>query len=115
MLRMRSSAEWMRLCAARGIAAAEVVGIDEIVSDPALHRGMLIDDDHPVAGPYRRIDSPFRFDGAASAIRSQAPVVGEHTIEILHELDYSEAEVEALIRHGTAGREAVAQLAPENR
>ena len=115
VLRMRGSAEWMRLCAARGIAAAEVVGIDEIVSDPALHRGMLIDDDHPVAGPYRRIDSPFRFDGAASAIRSQAPVVGEHTVEILYELDYSEAEVEALIRHGTASREAVAQLAPENR
>lgn len=115
VLGMRTTQEWMSFCASRGIPASRVVGIDEIVSDPALHRGMLIDDDHPIVGPYRRIASPFRFDGAAPALRGQAPVVGEHTTEVLDELGYSELQIEALVRRGTERREAAARLASEDR
>jgi crotonobetainyl-CoA:carnitine CoA-transferase CaiB-like acyl-CoA transferase len=112
---MRTTREWMSFCASRGIPAGQVVGIDEIVSDPALHRGVLIDDDHPVVGPYRRIASPLRFDGAAPAIRGHAPVVGEHTTEVLHELGYSELQIEALVRRGTERRAAAARLASGGR
>jgi crotonobetainyl-CoA:carnitine CoA-transferase CaiB-like acyl-CoA transferase len=115
VLEMRTTREWMSFCASRGIPAGQVVGIDEIVSDPALHRGVLIDDDHPVVGPYRRIASPLRFDGAAPAIRGHAPVVGEHTTEVLHELGYSELQIEALVRRGTERRAAAARLASGGR
>ncbi len=93
----RTTAEWLELCAQLGIPAAPVPTIDEIVEDPALHRGVLHEETHPIVGPYRHIESPMKFSSTPTSFRRPAPLVGQQTMEILAELGFSEAEIDALL------------------
>jgi crotonobetainyl-CoA:carnitine CoA-transferase CaiB-like acyl-CoA transferase len=92
----RTTAEWLELCARLGIPAAPVPTIDEIVGDPALHRGVLREESHPLVGAYRHIESPMKFSSTPTSLRRPAPLVGEQTDEILDELGFSEADLDAL-------------------
>ncbi len=57
--------------------------------------------DHPVAGRIRQPRPAARFSGTPAMIRRPAPVLGEHSREILLEAGFTSAEIDA--------------LAPENR
>ncbi len=97
LLAAKTTAAWVALCEARGIPFAEVHDLDTIVTNPTLHRGVLVDDHHPVAGPYRRIASPVRFSSTpADATVRPAPLAGEHTDEILRSLGHSNDSIAAL-------------------
>jgi len=69
---------------------------ENILKDPQLlANGTIITDTHPVVGlmrfpkPAARFDVPFR-------IRHHAPMIGEHTAEILFEIGYGENEITRL-------------------
>jgi len=98
----RTTAEWLELCAAEGIPANPVPNLDEILDDPALHRGMISIGQHPVIGEYRVIGPPMILDDAPLSVRRPAPLRAEHTAEVLAEIGYSDAEIEALVASGAA-------------
>jgi crotonobetainyl-CoA:carnitine CoA-transferase CaiB-like acyl-CoA transferase len=68
----------------------------------ALHRGVLEDATHPVVGAYRQIAPAVTMSATPGSIRRHAPLVGEHTMEILTELGYSDDEIASLIASRTA-------------
>ena len=100
----RTTEQWLELARRLGIPAAEVSTMDEIVNDPARHRGVLREETHPLAGTYRHIESPFRLSATPTSLRHPAPLVGEQTDEILGELGYSSAEMDQMIERGDARR-----------
>jgi hypothetical protein len=54
--------------------------------------------DHPVAGRYRLIPPPVRFDsGGDNASPAPAPLIGQHTVEVLEEVGLSTNEIAELI------------------
>ncbi|MEX1256380.1 MAG: CoA transferase [Gemmatimonadota bacterium] len=57
---------------------------------------------HPEAGNYQDISIPLRIDGARPRGSSGPPLAGEHTVAILSELGYSEAERRHLLDEGIA-------------
>jgi crotonobetainyl-CoA:carnitine CoA-transferase CaiB-like acyl-CoA transferase len=60
---------------------------------------------HPVMGPARYSTLPMRFSQGPSAVhRSSAPLLGEHTVEILKAIGVSDDEIAALERDGVIGR-----------
>ncbi len=96
----RTTSDWLAFAAEVGIAASPVCSLTEIVDDPALHRGVLRDAEHPVVGPYRRIASPVHMSETPGPDPRPAPLIGEHTAEVLAEVGFSPGEIQALAGSG---------------
>jgi crotonobetainyl-CoA:carnitine CoA-transferase CaiB-like acyl-CoA transferase len=56
--------------------------------------------DHPQAGPTRAIGCPVHLSATPVRVDRPAPLFGEHTREVLRECDFSEAEIDELLREG---------------
>ena len=96
----RTSGEWLDLCHEMDIPVAAVMSLDEIVTDPANHRGVLSDREHPVVGTFREIKQPIVFDDSGQVAHRPAPLKHEHTMEVLAAAGYSEAEINSLTKQG---------------
>lgn len=106
ILRTRSTAEWLEALETSGIPAGPVLSIDEMHSDPqTLARDMVPEVAHPVAGTVRTLGLPVKFSETPGGVQSAAPVLGQHTREVLLEAGYSQVEVEDMIRTGAARQE----------
>jgi crotonobetainyl-CoA:carnitine CoA-transferase CaiB-like acyl-CoA transferase len=97
MLADRTTAEWLAFFRDHDIPAGEVGSLDDLVAD-------LPDADHPHAGRFKLIPPPVRFAGAPQSVRRPAPLIGEHTDEVLAEVGYAPVEVAALRERGALGR-----------
>ena len=62
----------------------------------------LVTSEHPAMGQVREPRPPARFEGTPAEIRRPAPMLGEHTREVLAELGRSEAEIAALTEGASA-------------
>jgi formyl-CoA transferase len=56
--------------------------------------------DHPLEGRVRQIGSPFRLPDTPPVFRNFAPVLGEHTVQVLESLGYAPVEIEKLESEG---------------
>ena len=84
--RERSSADVAASLQAHDIAAGPVTRVDQLLNDPILlRRGTVIETTHPVAGTRRQLGLPWRADTGSFQYR-RAPLLGEHTREILGRL-----------------------------
>lgn len=99
--RADSCAAWLAKFEAEGIPAGPIFDILEMHRDPqTLAREMVPTVDHPVAGKVQTIGLPIKFQGTPGKVASASPLFGQHTAEVLGELGYGRAEIEAL---GAAG------------
>jgi len=80
----------------------------DLLNCPQLHaRGFWADVDHPTTGVLPYPGEPVKMSATPWQLRRPAPLLGQHTDEVLGELGLSPAEVERLYAHGVVG-EAVA-------
>lgn len=93
----RTTAEWLKICDEQGIPSGLIPTLDEVVEDPALHRGALQDAEHPFAGKYRQVVPPVKMSASPSGVPKPAPLYAEHSREVLAEIGYSAAEVDQLV------------------
>jgi formyl-CoA transferase len=71
------------------IPCAPVLSMKEIANDPSLRKsGTIVDVPHPVRGSYTTVGSPIKFSGM-SVVVTAAPLLGQHTDEVLAELGYT--------------------------
>jgi crotonobetainyl-CoA:carnitine CoA-transferase CaiB-like acyl-CoA transferase len=61
---------------------------------------MVIEQQHPRAGRTRALGSPIKFSTTPGDTGAAAPLLGEHTREVLREYGYGAAEIDALINAG---------------
>ncbi|HEU4734358.1 MAG TPA: CoA transferase, partial [Kofleriaceae bacterium] len=96
-LRERPSAEWLRAFEAAGVPAGPVNRIGDMLADPQVAaRDMVIEVEHPRAGRVRALGMPIKFSETTADWTRPAPLFGQHSREILEQLGYSAAEIEAL-------------------
>ncbi len=100
-LRTRSSAEWIRDFEAAGVPVGPVNRIGDMLADPQVKaREMVVEVEHPRAGRMNALGLPIKFSDTPGAVTRAAPLLGQHTREVLAGLGYSEAQVERLAAEG---------------
>jgi CoA:oxalate CoA-transferase len=100
--RGRTKAEAVELLLAAGLPVGPVQDARDIYDCPHVEaRQMLIDVADPILDSVRLVGPPFKMSGSPAPLTAAAPLLGEHTAEILREtLGYSDQRVTALQAEG---------------
>lgn len=106
---LRTTAEWLDALGAAGIWCGPVQDYAALVEDPQIkHNGTFVEYDHPTEGRVTTPGFPYAFSRTPASIERGAPLVGEHTGELLAEAGFSGEEIAALTADGV-----VAETRPE--
>jgi crotonobetainyl-CoA:carnitine CoA-transferase CaiB-like acyl-CoA transferase len=101
VLRTRTTEEWLRALDEADVPCAPILGRRDLLTHEQIAaNGLIVEDPHPHAGAMRQTRPAARFDRTPAAIRRPAPLLGEHSDEVLRELGLAEGEIRALRSSG---------------
>lgn len=102
----KTSKEWLEILDKHDVPAAPTLKRSEVIEHPqVLASEIIVENQHPVAGPLRQARVPARFLGTPPEAPRGAPRLGEHNEEILAELGIDGDTISALIERGVVGAE----------
>ncbi|MFH1135755.1 MAG: CoA transferase [Pseudomonadota bacterium] len=83
--------EWMEIFLSRGMMFCSIQTMEEVSGDPqALANNYMVPFDHPRLGNIMIPGYPIDFGGQEAGTTAPAPVMGQHTDEVLKEIGYSD-------------------------
>ena len=92
VLTERTVDEWCELLNTAGIPNAPILDVAGVASHPQIRaREMIQETEHPVYGRFKAFGNPLRLEGVSPAGTMPPPMLGEHTEEVLRELEASRA------------------------
>jgi crotonobetainyl-CoA:carnitine CoA-transferase CaiB-like acyl-CoA transferase len=101
VLATRTRSEWIAAFDAAGVPVGPVHTIGEALNHPqTIARGMVVHLKHPRAGSTKAIGSPLHFSRTPAEVKRPAPLLGEHTREVLREFGYDDADIERFVAEG---------------
>jgi crotonobetainyl-CoA:carnitine CoA-transferase CaiB-like acyl-CoA transferase len=93
--------DWLALLDANHIPCGPINDYAQVFQDPqVLARDMVVDVEHPTLGSIKTLGSPIKMSATPPDVRRRAPLLGEHTEDVLREAGFSENEIATLLRHG---------------
>lgn len=93
-----TTAHWLETLGAAGAWVGPVYDYDDLLDDPQVrHNGSFVEYEHPTEGVVRTPGFNFRLSASPQDVERPAPLVGEHTTEILRELGVPEESIDALL------------------
>ncbi|MEM7252394.1 MAG: CoA transferase [Pseudomonadota bacterium] len=97
VLLARGAHEWLSVLDNAGVPCAPVLKRREMIDHPQVKAtGIVVENEHPHAGPLRQARAAARFEGTPVEYRRGAPLLGEHTLEVLKEAGLGDAEIGSL-------------------
>ena len=98
VMKTRARDDWLKALERAGVPAGPINTIDQVYQDPQLlSRNMRLDLPHASAGHAPVAASPMKLSGSPVVYRHAAPLLGEHTRQVLRErLGLSDEEIEQL-------------------
>jgi len=101
--RTRPAAAWLALFEDGGLPAGPVLDIAQMHTHPqTIARAMVPEIAHPTAGAMRTIGLPVKFGATPGGVTRPAPLLGQHTAEVLAEAGYAPDAIDAMTRSGAA-------------
>jgi crotonobetainyl-CoA:carnitine CoA-transferase CaiB-like acyl-CoA transferase len=95
--RARAAEEWLDRLTKEGVPCAPVLTRTQMLSNPqVVANRIIVETEHPQAGRIRQARPAARFSGTPATIRQGGAALGEQTAQVLAEIGYSDAEIEAL-------------------
>jgi crotonobetainyl-CoA:carnitine CoA-transferase CaiB-like acyl-CoA transferase len=102
-LRLHTVRDWLALLEPEGVPCGPIQSIADMAADPqTAAREMVVELEHPRAGRTRALGLPVKLSATPGGVRRPAPLLGEHTREVLAEFGFSTAEIDALYACGAA-------------
>lgn len=94
LFRTKPQKEWVDFFKDVDACCEPILTFEEVFQHPqVLHRKMVLEYEHPVEGKIRQVGNPIKSSQFPFEIRSPSPAWGEHTIDVLKEIGYSEEEI----------------------
>jgi crotonobetainyl-CoA:carnitine CoA-transferase CaiB-like acyl-CoA transferase len=101
VLKDRDTAYWIQAFDSAGVPVGPVHTIGQALSHPqTLARNMVIDLVHPQAGPTKALGCPIHFSETPTQITRPAPMLGQHSRELLREYGYDDAQIDGFVANG---------------
>jgi CoA:oxalate CoA-transferase len=103
----KTTKEWVTLLGAADLPHSPINNIQEICEDPNIqYRRMLVEMEQPGVGKVRIAGSPIHLSETPGEVYSPAPLLGQHSEEILKDvLGYSKEAIDQLQREGIVNSE----------
>jgi crotonobetainyl-CoA:carnitine CoA-transferase CaiB-like acyl-CoA transferase len=90
---------WLDLFDENGIPCGPINDYAQVFADPqVMARGMAVEVEHPTLGRIRTLGSPIKMSETPPLVGRRAPLLGEHTADVLGEEGFSDEEIAALLR-----------------
>jgi len=98
VIERKTTAQWQEILDRAGVPNGPINTVDKVIEDPqVIAREMIVEVDHPVAGKLKMPGVPIKLSETPGSIRRPAPLLGQHTDEILKEiLNLSGEKIEEL-------------------
>lgn len=97
----RTNSDWAAIFASEGAMFAPVLPISQILAHPQVEAlGLVQTVEHPTVGTVPQIGPPIHMSRTPGAITTAPPLLGEHGVDILRELNYSDTEIGRLSEIG---------------
>jgi crotonobetainyl-CoA:carnitine CoA-transferase CaiB-like acyl-CoA transferase len=97
----RTTAEWLEVFSHLDIPSAPLATLDTLIEDEHLNDvGFFSLIDHPSEGRMRVTGVPEKWSGTPAGFDRECALLGQHTLDVLKELDLSEQEIDALLAAG---------------
>ena len=98
-LKKDTTANWLVKMQDAHLPAGPVLEILDMHNDPqAQARDMIVDLQHPVAGAVKTIGHPVKFSETPARVVHSAPLLGQHSREVLQQIGYNAVDIDRLIQ-----------------
>ncbi len=99
----KTTGEWLEALEKAGVPAGPILNMEQIWADPQIQdRGMEAALEHPTAGIIKNIGLAAKLYGTPGRITEPAPLLAQHTREVLLGAGYTDDDIEALVKSGAA-------------
>jgi crotonobetainyl-CoA:carnitine CoA-transferase CaiB-like acyl-CoA transferase len=98
----KSTQEWLEILLAEDIWCGPVNDYIAVEKDPQIAENeMIVEWEHPRAGKVKGVGVAVKFSGTPGEITRHAPLLGEHTVELLKQYGgYGDEEIDGLLQQG---------------
>ena len=100
-LSKKTGDEWIEILNKAGIPCGPIYTIDQVFADPQVkHLGIAATVEHPKLGRKQILANAATLSRTPARVATPTPEIGEHTDEVLRELEYSAEEIQELRKGG---------------
>ena len=102
--RTQTTAHWVEVLENAGVPCGPIYNIEQVYADPHVQsREMAVPLEHPTSGSIRNIGVPVKLSDTPGSVRTPAPLLGQHSDEVLEQYGYADADIGALKDAGVLG------------
>ncbi len=104
VFKTNTTEHWLACLTEAGVPAGPILDVCEMHQDPqALAREMVTEVNHPTVGVEKTLGAPVKFHGTPGGVKCAAPLLGEHSVEVLKELGYEQEVIDRLVAEEVVG------------